>query len=94
MICHLQKENYKEISLKCLGDIYSKAPKLLNKLNPVLDAWVSQRCMHMPQLFCKDHKLPEYNGSYTSKMLTPATSFTQCFGNIGYKAVKAVFNKN
>ena len=99
---HLQKANCKVVSHKKLGEIYDKAIKLLDKLDPVLDkgeaeytrAWVKQRRIPTPRLLSKDHKPAQYDGEYPTRMLNPATSFTQCFGNVGYRAVKATFDEN
>lgn len=32
------------------------------------------------------------NGDYTTRLLIPATNFTQCFAKLGYKAIKAIFD--
>ena len=48
----------------------------------------------MRQLPINEHKDPEEDGSYPTRLLIPATNFAQCYTKLAYNAIKAIFDDN
>ena len=96
---HLTK-SCTEIPWERLSIIYAEAQSLLLKFSSLMDAgelsyiqhWIAAKCIPTPRLLIKDHKPPDEAGNYPTRLLIPATNFTQCFAKIGYKAIKAVLH--
>lgn len=45
-----------------------------------------------PKLLIKDHKDPNDNGSYPTRLIVPATNFTAAFPKLGYLRIKNIFD--
>ncbi len=56
--------------------------------------WISSRRVPTPRILIKDHKTRQDDGNFPTRLLVPATGFTQCFSKISYLAIKRVFDLN
>ena len=90
----------KPVSEGLLSDIFARAQQLLAEIGGMLSAgereylqnWVQQRLLPMPRLLIKDHKRPKADGSPATRLLVPATNFTQCYAKVGYMTIRALFD--
>ena len=59
-----------------------------------MQCWIRSRCNQKPPLLIKDHTAPKEDGTYTTRLLIPATNFTQYYAKLTYKTTKAIFHAN
>ena len=98
------KEMHRHIGDKCkvitqerLTSTYKEASLLLIKFEPLMmksevefiERWLATRRIPTPRLLIKDHK-DRIDGKYPTRLLIPATNFTQCFAKISFLAIKAI----
>ena len=82
-----------------LTSTYKEANALLSKFGTLMnkggskfiEIWIAMRRIPTPRLFIKDHKQCEDDGNFPSRLLLPATNFTQCFANISFLAIKSIY---
>ena len=85
-----------------MEEVHEKALAKWNKYNKLMSAgesaclenFINSRDVPVPRLIIKDHKKKKANGRYPSRMLIPATNFTQAVAKIGFNIVKNVFDRN
>ena len=88
-----------KIDNKRLSDTYKEAKELLSKFKSIMndseyqyiETFLETRRIPMPRLLIKDHKAENEDGTYPTRLLTPATNFTQCFAKLSYKCIKHIF---
>lgn len=98
---HLDKK-CKVVTHERLSSTYKEAQELLEKFEPLMnkgeyefiEQFIKTRRIPMPRLLIKDHKPTNDDGTYPTRLLVPATNFTQCFAKLSYKAIKAIFDAN
>ena len=59
-----------------------------------IETWIATRRIPTPRLLIKDHKQREDDGNFPTRLLIPATNFTQCFAKISFLAIKSIFDSN
>lgn len=52
------------------------------------------RTIHNPKILIEDHKKPDENGFYPTRLVVPDTNFTSVFPKIGYIGIKKLFDSN
>ena len=95
-------EKCNEVKNPELTATYKKANELLAKFENMMSeseakymkCWIQSRRIPTPRLSIKDHKAPREDGTYPTRLLIPATNFTQCYAKFAYKAIKAIFEAN
>ena len=100
MLLHLAKAG-KEIKREKLVEIESEAMTLLESITTHLDKGelafltetINSKAIPTPKILIKDHKKADASGEYPSRLLVPATNFTQAFPKIGYQGIREVFDK-
>eukprot|EP00957_Ditylum_brightwellii_P176524 13443432-Ditylum_brightwellii.AAC.1 len=50
------------------------------------------KAIPQPQLLVKDHKDPDIDGNFPTKLVIPATNFTVAFSKLGYMGIKKVLD--
>jgi len=79
--------NYKEANT-----LLSKFGNLMNEGgSKFIENWRATRGVPTPRLLINDHKQREDNGNFPTRLLIPATNFTQCFAKISFLAIKSLF---
>ena len=48
----------------------------------------------MPRLLIKDHKAPDQNGEYPTRLVVPADGFTAGFPHTGMKGLRQILDSN
>ena len=56
--------------------------------------WIGSKKVPTPRLLIKDHKKPMEDGGYPTRLLVPATNFTQGFANLAYRGIKHTLDSN
>jgi len=100
---HLAK-NAKEVSKAKLADVKLLAQHLLHDkvelgiLSDKEESFVKQKIDSMaipsPKLLIKDHKKPDQEGNFPTRLVVPATNFTSGFPKIGYLGIKRILDEN
>ena len=101
MIEHISKK-CTEVDVPYLKEVHEKAIALWTKYNGLMSAgesaylenFINSRDVPVPRLIMKDPKKKKANGRYPSRMLIPATNFTQGIAKFGFNIVKNVFDRN
>ena len=96
------KKNAKPIERSRLVEVEKQAWKKLKKFSNVLSnkeykaiqQSIVSKAIPSPQLLIKDHKDPDGEGNYPTRLVVPATNFTARFPQAGYLGIKAIFDKN
>ena len=97
---HLEK-NARKVSRNLLSNIFNEALALAlanrstfsrAEFNYVIGI-LESRSIPTPRLLVKNHK-PLHNGEYPTRLVVPATNFTAGFANLGYRGIKAIFEKH
>ena len=99
MMIHITK-NCVEIDVSYLQEVETNAQDLMKKHKHLmesreanyLDQWIESKMVPTPRLLVKDHKEKNSEGKFPTRLLIPATNFTQCFAKIGYKIIKNEFD--
>ena len=89
---HLVKVG-KEIKREKLVEIEQEALTLLESITTHLDKGevafltetINSKAIPTPKIRIKDHKKVDSSGEFPSRLLVPATNFTQAFPKIGYQ---------
>ena len=92
----------KEILHDRLTNTFNEANLLLNKFKNLIDDgeftfienWLATRRVPTPMLLVKDHKDKGDDGNYATRLLVPATNFTQCFAKMSLLAIQGIFRAN
>eukprot|EP00957_Ditylum_brightwellii_P138058 10525393-Ditylum_brightwellii.AAC.1 len=50
------------------------------------------KAIPQPQLLVKDHKNPDDDGNFPTRLIIPATNFTAAFSKLGYMGIKKVLD--
>ena len=95
-------EKCKMITHERLTSTYKEANALLSKFSNLMNEgeskfienWIATRRIPTPRLLIKDHKQREDDGNFPTRLLIPATNFTQCFAKISFLAIKSIFDAN
>ena len=90
----------REIELKKLTETLKKAEQLLMEIDPIISPnefyfvkdFLKTRAIPTPKLLIKDHKDPNDDGSYPTRLIVPATNFTAAFPKLGYLGIKNIFD--
>ena len=101
VIKHLA-ESSAEIPRSKVVEVYHQAKEFLEELQPSLSEnefaaileSIESKAVPTPKLLIKDHKKPDANGDFPTRLVVPATNFTAAFPNIGYRAIKKIFDDN
>eukprot|EP00957_Ditylum_brightwellii_P183494 13977360-Ditylum_brightwellii.AAC.1 len=59
-----------------------------------LQEGIASKAIPQPQLLVKDHKEPNDDGSFPTRLVIPATNFTATFSKLGYLGIKRVLDNN
>ena len=92
----------KPISHSDLQTVRERGLQLLRHLKPSLSSgeygYLSQSlasyAIPTPKLAIKDHKKPDNNGQYPTRLIVPAQNFVAAFPKMGYMALKKIFDDN
>ena len=96
------KKNCVEIDVTDLERVEEKAMEVFHTYKPFMDKreqdyvekWIKSRDVPTPRLLVKDHKDKKENGFWPVRLVIPATNYTQCFANMGYKIIKLSFDRH
>ena len=85
-----------EVNTEYLKEVEVNAQDLMKKHKHLMDdresnyleQWIGSKQIPTPRLLVKDHKEKNSDGEFPSRLLIPATNFTQCFAKMGYKIIK------
>ena len=91
-----------EIDKGKLELVHTEAHDILKKCRGLMSAgeakyierWIDSRQLPTSRLLIKDHKKCGADGEFPTRLLIPATNFTQCYAKMGYKIIKNLFDKN
>ena len=89
-----------EVNTEYLKEVEVNAQDLMKKHKHLMDdresnyleQWIGSKQIPTPRLLVKDHKEKNSDGEFPSRLLIPATNFTQCFAKMGYKIIKRQFD--
>eukprot|EP00957_Ditylum_brightwellii_P028189 2128856-Ditylum_brightwellii.AAC.1 len=95
-------ENVFEIQCRDVVEIHAEVEKYTESLIGILSAskmgflreGIASKAIPQLQLLIKDHKEPEANGEYPTRLVIPATNFTATFLKVGYIAIQKVLDRN
>ena len=98
MIEHLSKK-CTDVNVKYLEEVHERALALWNKYNRLmsvgesayLENFINSRDVPVLRLIIKDHKKEKANGRYPSRLLIPATNFTQGVAKLGFNVVRKTY---
>ena len=101
MIEHISKK-CTEVDVPYLKEVHEKAIALWTKYNGLMSAgesaylenFINSRDVPVPRIIIKDHKKRKANGRFPSRMLIPATNFSQGAAKLGFNVLKNVFDRN
>ena len=55
---------------------------------------LDSKAVPSPKALIKDHKDPDENGNFPSRLVIPATNFNAPFAKVGYLGIKGILDKN
>jgi len=99
---HLTK-NAKEASREKLADVKEQLQLLHNKVElgilsdkeeSFIKQTVESKAMPSPKLSIKDHKNPDNEGNFPTRLAVPATNFTSAFPKTDYLGIKRILDDN
>ena len=67
---------------------------LSSKEAKFIDQSLDSKAVPSPKLLIKDHKEPDSNGNYPTRLVVPATNFTAAFPKVGYLGIKKILDDN
>eukprot|EP00957_Ditylum_brightwellii_P205726 15345123-Ditylum_brightwellii.AAC.1 len=67
---------------------------LSNKEKEFIEEALFLKAIPQPQILVKDHKDPNANGNFLTRLVIPATNFTASFSKLGYMGIKKVLNEH
>jgi hypothetical protein len=84
-----------------LTEIYDSCFDKLNKLQEIasekelmfLDEKIRSKAIPQPKILIKDHKGPDQEGNFPTRLVVPPTNFTAGFPKLGYMGIKSVFEE-
>ena len=59
-----------------------------------LNEMIASKTIPPPKLLIKDHKAPNKEGEFPTRLVVPATNFTAGFSKLGYKGIQGMFERN
>jgi hypothetical protein len=82
-----------------LTEIIDNCSDMLNDLEELisekelafLDEKINSKVIPQPKILIKDHKKPDYDGNFPTRLVVPATNFTAGFPKLGYMGSKKHF---
>ena len=97
---HLEKSAV-EVPRGRLIEILENAKELLSTVGHIIDEkeyeyikeTIDSKAIPTPKLLIKDHKKPDLEGNFPTRLIVPATNFTAAFPKFGYLGIKAIFKK-
>jgi hypothetical protein len=95
------KENGKEISRSGVVELHANAEEMLKLQKHILskdeykyaEETLRSKAIPVPKLLIKDHKTPDDKGFFPTRLVVPATNFTSCFPDLGYRDIKRIFDE-
>ena len=100
---HLNK-NATKSSRERIVEIFNNSNDLLKELSSeelindneynFLKETIDSKAIPMPKLLIKDHKNPDKDGDFPTRIVIPATNFTAGFPKLGFTGIRNIFNKN
>ena len=98
---HLSK-NAVAIERAKLTEIHDSCSDKLNELQELasdkelafLDEKIRSKAIPQPKILIKDHKEPDSEGNFPTRLVVPATNFTAGFPKLGYMGIKSIFEEN
>ena len=89
----------KEIDIKRIIEIFDLAIEMQEKYKDLLSDQeylflqknLLTKNIPTPKLIIKDHKKPNEQGEYPSRLTVPANIFTSAFPRLGYLGIKRIF---
>jgi len=55
---------------------------------------MKSKAIPQPKILIKDHKEPDQEGNFPTRLVVPATNFTAGFPKLGYLGIKSIFEEN
>ena len=93
--CKVIEDAHLTATYKAAGELLERFRSMMDDGEfAYLDSRIKTRQVPTPRLLIKDHKPRQSDGHYKTRLLVPATNFTQGFAKIGYKAIKVIFDSN
>mgnify|MGYP001787478984 FL=1 len=103
VISHLAK-NAKEVPRSQLTDVQKLAFDILrdktelgifsDKEEQFVQQTIQSKAIPSPKLLIKDHKNPDSEGNFPTRLVVPANNFTSGFPRIGYLGIKRILDNN
>eukprot|EP00957_Ditylum_brightwellii_P210426 15364951-Ditylum_brightwellii.AAC.1 len=98
---HLDK-NVVEMKRKDIVKIHGEAEAFASKVQHMLTKneqdflkeGIASKAIPQPQLLVKDHKEPDNDSSFPTRLVILATNFTATFSKLGYLGIKRVLDDN
>ena len=98
---HLHKQAI-EITRDKIVILFQQASALAEKLDSklsiqeaaFLQEGIQSKAIPTPKLLIKDHKKPDNQSNFPTRLVIPATNFTATYSKLGYKALKAILDEN
>ena len=98
---HLDKAA-KEISRERISEIFEHANETCEEYSDILNdnennflkSTLKTKNIPTPKLIIKDHKKPDEEGDFPSRLIVPANNFTSAFPRLGYLGIRRIFDKN
>jgi hypothetical protein len=59
-----------------------------------LDEKINSKVIAQPKVLIKDHKKPDYDGNFPTRLVVPAMNFTAGFPKLGYMGIKSIFEEH
>ena len=95
-------EKCTEVNVKYYEEVHKRALVIWNKYSRLrsvgesvyLENFINSRDVPVPRLTIMDHKKKKANGGYPSRLLIPATNFTQGVAKLAFNVAKNVFDHN
>jgi len=67
---------------------------LSDKEESFIKQTVESKAIPSPKLLIKDHKNPDNEGNFPTRLVVPATNFTSAFPKTGYLGIKRILDNN
>jgi len=92
------------VSREKLADVKEQALQLLHdkvelgvlsdKEESFIRQTIESKAIPSPKLLIKDHKNPDTEGNFPTRLVVPATNFTSAFPKTGYLGIKRILDDN
>ena len=98
---HLKKAA-KEIDRERITEIFKHGNETCDKHQNILSdneikflkSTLKTKNIPTPKLIIKDHKKPNEEGDFPSRLIVPANNFTSAFPRLGYLGIRRIFDSN